>query len=101
MGNLGAVGAVVHQQKLQIVGIGNNNLAEAIGQHMSMFLVGAITDVGHDDATSLELSADTGIDTLGSAPAFLQDDSNKGEMWGRVSGGGMCVRICVSVCVCV
>lgn len=43
-----------------------------VGQHVAGLLVGAVANVGHDDAASLELPAHTRVNTLGPAPALLQ-----------------------------
>jgi hypothetical protein len=49
----------------------NNKLLELVGKVMPGLLVRAISNVGHQGA-SLELTPDTGVNTLGPAPAWLQ-----------------------------
>lgn len=47
-------------------------LLHTVGQHMPGLLVSAVTNVGHNHAASLELSAHTGVNTLRTPPALLQ-----------------------------
>ena len=61
----------MHQQQLQLRDIVNNELLKLVGKVVPGFLVRAISNVGHQGA-SLELPPDTGVDTLGPAPAWLQ-----------------------------
>lgn len=69
---LSAVLAVVHHKQFQILDIGDYKLEESVGEDVPSLLVGAISNVGHDNTASLELPAHTGINTLGATPAFLQ-----------------------------
>ena len=61
----------MHQQQLQLRDIVNNELPELVGKVVPGLLVRAISNVGHQGA-SLELPPDTGVDTLGPAPAWLE-----------------------------
>jgi hypothetical protein len=61
---------VVHHQQLQLRDIVNDELLELVGKVVPGLLVRAISNVGHQGA-SLELPPDTGVDTLGPAPAWL------------------------------
>ena len=70
--HLGAVLAVVHHQQFKISNVVHDNLVESIGQEVPSLLVGTITNVGHNNTASLELSADPRVNTLRPAPAFLQ-----------------------------
>ena len=45
--------------------------ARTVGQDVAGLLVGAVADVGHDDAAALELPAHAGVNTLGAPPALL------------------------------
>jgi len=67
--DLSSIGAVEHEEKLQIGNIVHDELFEAIGQHVPGLLVGTVTNVWHQHL-SLELTADTGINTLWPPPAF-------------------------------
>ena len=88
--HLSAVFPVVHHQQFKVFHVVNHNLVKAVGQGVSSLLVGTISNVGHDNTASLELSTDTGINALGSAPAFLQHTIHtKYKMMSiTVSGGG-------------
>jgi hypothetical protein len=61
----------VHHKQLQLRDIADNKLLELVGEVMPGFLVGAVSNVGHQGA-SLELPPDTGVNTLWPAPAWLQ-----------------------------
>ena len=64
---LGGVGTVVHKEELEISDVVDQELLEPIGEHMLSLLVGAVTNVWHQ-SLSLELTADTGVDTLWPPP---------------------------------
>jgi hypothetical protein len=67
----------VHHKQLQLRDVVDNKLIELVRKVMPGLLVGTIANVGHQGA-SLELSPDTGIDTLWPAPARLQQTI---EIW--------------------
>lgn len=78
MGHFTTIFAVVHHKHLKILNIGNNKFVEAIGEHMPSLLVGAVPNVWHDNAASLELSTHARIDTLGATPALLRKQERMG-----------------------
>ena len=65
---------VVHQQHVKVGGTANGEDAESRRQHVPCLLVATVTDVGHQDA-SLKLTADARVNTLGSSPAGLQEET--------------------------
>lgn len=71
VGNLGSKGAVLQQQHLQLLGVVDDNLAEAIGHQVASGSVGSVTNGGHD-TLALEATADTVVNTVGLAPAGLR-----------------------------
>lgn len=68
MGNLGGEGAVVHEEKLDVLEVADKESLVAGGGQELGLLVGTIADLGHGNGTA-ESSSDSGIDTLGLAPA--------------------------------
>lgn len=50
----------------------DDHFKKAVGECVSSLLISTISNVGHDNTASLELSTDAGINTLGPTPAFLQ-----------------------------
>lgn len=68
--NLSTVSPVVHHQQFKLLSIVHNKFLETIRKIMAGLLVWPITNVGHQSA-SLELSTDSRINTLGSAPVCL------------------------------
>jgi hypothetical protein len=67
VGDFGSIRTVVHQQKVQFTDVGNNELAETVGQQVTGLLGGTVTNLGHRSLT-LETSTDVGINTLGLSP---------------------------------
>ena len=74
MGDLSAVRSVMHHQQFQVLNIRHNNFLESVWQNMSSLLVSSVSNVGHDDSASLELSTDAGINTLWTTPALRNCD---------------------------
>lgn len=64
---LSGVGAVVHQQELNILGVVDEESLVAGGHHVLGLLVGSVADGGHGDVAT-EASTDAVVDTLGLAP---------------------------------
>ena len=60
----------MHHKQLQLRDVVDNKLPELVGQVMPGLLVRTIANVGHQ-RDSLELSPDTGVNTLWPAPAGL------------------------------
>jgi hypothetical protein len=60
----------VHHKQLQLRDIVDDKFLKFVGKVVPGVLVRTIADVGHQRA-SLELSPDTGINTLWPAPAWL------------------------------
>lgn len=50
----------------------DDNLEEAVGESVPSLFVSTVSDVGHNNTASLELSTDARINTLRPTPAFLQ-----------------------------
>jgi hypothetical protein len=71
VGDLGGVGAVVHEEQLDILDVVDEEALVAGGHHVPGLLVGAEADRGHNHATP-EASPDTVVDTLGLAPAGIE-----------------------------
>ena len=71
VGNLTAVDSVVHQQEFDVLLVSQQELSEAIRQDVTGLLIRAITNGGHSLVAS-ELTTDSGIDTVGGSPGFLQ-----------------------------
>jgi hypothetical protein len=71
MSDLGAVDAVLHHQDFQLADVVDDELLEAVGEHMTCFSVGAITDVWHQ-VLALETTSDTIVNTLGFTPVLLK-----------------------------
>mmetsp|Transcript_11579 Transcript_11579/g.32801 ORF Transcript_11579/g.32801 Transcript_11579/m.32801 type:complete len:250 (+) Transcript_11579:1301-2050(+) len=67
VGDLGAVRAVVHEEKLDVLGGADGELVEAAGEKVARALVRTIADV-HLGASALEAAAEAGVNTAGSAP---------------------------------
>jgi hypothetical protein len=65
--DLSGVGAVVHEQKLNVPGVVDEEGLVARGHHVLGLLVGAVSDRGHRNV-ALEASTDAVVDTLGLAP---------------------------------
>ena len=70
MGDLSGVGTVVHQQKFELLEVGDGELAESVGKKVTGLLGRSVTDLGHR-SLALEASADTTVNTLGLSPGFL------------------------------
>lgn len=70
MGDLGSIGAVLHEQHLKLLGVVNDNLAEAIRHHVASSSVASEANSGHN-SLALEASANSIVDTSGFAPVFL------------------------------
>ena len=67
VGDLGSERAVVHEEELDIPGVGNDQTVVAVGEQVAGLLVGAVTDLGHGNL-ALEASADARVNTLGLPP---------------------------------
>jgi hypothetical protein len=70
VGNFSSIGAVVHQQEVEFTDVGDDKLAETVGQEVTGLSGGTVTDLGHRGLT-LEASTHVTIDTLGLSPGFL------------------------------
>ena len=70
VGDLTAVGSVVHQQQLNILLVAEEEFSESIRQHMTSLFSRSITNLGQSLVAS-ELSTDSGINTVGSSPRSL------------------------------
>jgi len=71
-GDLGSVLTVVHQKELKVVDVENAELEETVGHDVTVLLVGSVTNVDKLDLR-LESSADTRVNTTGSAPLGGRD----------------------------
>ena len=71
VGDLSAVGSVVHHEELKVVNVVDDELSETIGEHVLGELVGTETDSGHLGGTTVSTSAAT-INTLGLTPVLLR-----------------------------
>ena len=70
MGNFSGIRTVVHQQKVELTDVGDDELTETVRQEVTGLLGGTITDLGHRSLT-LETSTHVTIDTLGLSPRLL------------------------------
>lgn len=70
MGDLSRVLAVVHEKKVELVGVGDDELVEAVGEKVAGLLVGAVANTGLG-ASALEAAAEAGVNTAGSTPGLL------------------------------
>ena len=61
-------GGVVHEEKVNIGDVVDNESLVAGGHHVAGLLVGTVTDLGHD-GLSLEATAHGIVNTLGLSPA--------------------------------
>lgn len=73
MCHLGAVDAVLHHQDLQLADVVDDELLEAVREHMTSLSVGAIADVGHQ-VLSLEATSDAIVNTLRLTPVLLKNE---------------------------
>ena len=71
VGDLSAVGSVVHHEELKVVDVVDDELSETIGEHVLGELVGTETDSGHLGGATVSTSAAT-INTLGLTPVLLR-----------------------------
>ena len=69
--DLAGVGAVVHEEELNVLLVAEKQFSESIRQHVTGLSSRAITNGGHSLVAS-ELTTDSGIDTVGGPPGFLQ-----------------------------
>ncbi len=76
------VAPVVHQEQLQVLDVGHDELEEAVGQHVARLGVGAVANVGHR-RRSLELAAHAVVNTCGD-PARVQHRSACGHHAARL-----------------
>ena len=67
--NHGSVGAVVHQQDIQILDVENAETVHAVLVHVSGLGVASITTAGHGDSAT-EATTDASINALGLPPAL-------------------------------
>lgn len=65
---LSGVGAVVHEEKVELADVVDEESLVAGGHHVAGLLVGSVTDLGHD-GLSLEATAHGIVNTLGLSPA--------------------------------
>jgi hypothetical protein len=65
---LSGVGAVVHEEKVELADVVDEESLVAGGHHVAGLLVGTVTDLGHD-GLSLEATAHGIVNTLGLSPA--------------------------------
>ena len=70
VGDLAAVGSVVHQEELNVLSGAEEQFSESIRQHVTGLSSRAITNGGHGLVAS-ELTTDSRIDTVGSSPGSL------------------------------
>ena len=70
VGNLSAVGSVVHQQELEVLFIANKQFSESIRQDVTGLLVRAITNA-REGLVASELTTDSRINTVGGSPRGL------------------------------
>ena len=64
---LSSIGAVVHEEQLDVAGVLDEEGLVARGHHVTGLLVAAVADGGHGQVR-LEASTDAVVDTLGLAP---------------------------------
>jgi hypothetical protein len=74
--NLGAVSAVVHEEKVQVGHVGHQELLEAVGEVVLPQVVGTITDLGLENL-SPEATAHARINTLALAPLLVVVQTNE------------------------
>ena len=67
LGDLSAVLAVVHEQKLELGNVVNLELVESVRENVSRLFVASVTSVNHRDR-STESTTDSAINTSGSSP---------------------------------
>lgn len=67
MGNLSAVGAVLHHKHVKFGDVVHEELVESVRKHVSSFLVGAVSNVWHRNL-STPLTTDTRVNTFRTAP---------------------------------
>lgn len=65
---LSGVGAVVHEEEVEVLDVVDEEGLVARRHHVASLLVGAVADLGHAQGTA-ETTADTVVNTLGLAPA--------------------------------
>lgn len=70
MSNLSSKGGVVHQEKVDLIGIVDHEFLESVGHQMSGLFVGTVTDRGHREL-SFETTTNSVIDTLWFSPCCL------------------------------
>ena len=63
MGDLAAVFTVVHEEHLELVNVGNDDLAEAVGEDVAGLLVGPVSDGRHGYGT-LEPALHASVNSL-------------------------------------
>lgn len=68
--NFGGIRSVVHQQKVQIANVGDDDTLESIGAHVARLGVGTVSDLWHG-LLALEATADTIVNTFGFSPGRL------------------------------
>jgi len=69
--DLGGVGAVVHEEELNVLSVADEESLVAGRHHVAGLLVGAEADRGHSHGAP-EASANSVVDTLGLAPAGIE-----------------------------
>jgi hypothetical protein len=67
VGDLSAVGSVVHQKELEVLLIANKQLSESIRKDVTGLLVRAITN-GREGLVASELTTDSRINTVRGSP---------------------------------
>lgn len=71
VGDLGSIGAVVHQEQVDILRAMDDELVKTAGKHVARALVRAVTNVGHGPS-ALEAPSCAAVDAPRVAPAWLQ-----------------------------
>ena len=74
VGDLSAVGSIVHKEQLDVLLIANKQFSESIRQHVAGLLVRAITN-GREGLVASELTTDSRINTVRGSPRGLNKSS--------------------------
>lgn len=77
VGNLGGEDLGVHEEKLDLLSVGDEESLVAGGHHVLGGLGGTVTDLGHSDGAS-ESSSDTRVNTLGLSPGLADSVESVG-----------------------
>ena len=81
MSHFAAVRAVVHEKELDILGVSDEQLFEAVGEEMASLSVGGLSNARHHLVAS-ELTSDSRINTVGLSPGGLKrgNDEERGVL---------------------